>query len=112
VTPDQWTEISSWGLMLWAIATTVLFLIQLLAWPDDRQKWAASLAVLTLGVVLWRLWLVYRFNLMLGGTEQGIVFFLVAAVAWAGLAYESWEMNRGRYGPRLQQITRRWKRKR
>ncbi len=107
MTQDQWIEISSWGMLLWAVSTTVVLLIQLFIWPDDRQKWSAAIAVAALGVILWRLWLSYRFNVLLGGTEQGIFFFVFGAVAWAGLAYESWRVNKGSYRARWREITRR-----
>lgn len=111
MTAPDWMEVSSWGLLLWGIAATVLLVIQLLAWPDDRQKWAATISVFCTGVVVWRIYLVYKFAIPLGGTEQGIVFFLVTALAWGWLAYTSWEMNRGKYWTRIREVCRgRWRR--
>lgn len=113
MSPEAWTELTALGLLLWGIAATVLLAIQLLAWPDDRQKWAATIAVAVTGMVVWRIFCVYKFKWMLGGTEQGIVVFFTAALSWGWMAYASWDLNRGRYGRRWREIRARlrWNRR-
>jgi hypothetical protein len=111
VTPDQWTEVSSWGVLAWAISATVVMGIQIVVFPEDRQEWSALLAIGSLAVILWRIWISYRFGLSLGGTEQGIVFFLAGAVCWSWFGWCSWAQNRGFYRARLAQLWRRMRRR-
>lgn len=101
-----WLELSSWGLLAWAMAVTVVLGIQLTVWPRDRQQWAAAICCFTTAIVVWRVWVAYRFGISLGNTEQGIVIFMTAAVGWAWFAYCSWDLNRGMYLARFREIGR------
>lgn len=83
-----------------------LFYWQVRIWPDDRQKWAATIFVLMTLVVVGQLCLSYlQWAPPMGTGPRGAVSFVAWAISSFGLAFESHRHIR-RYIGQVERIKR------
>lgn len=111
MTPDEFKMLAGLGCVAWSLSAIAVLIVQTIAWPDDRQKWAAAAAIISVLVTFGRLSLSYLFGIALGTNEQGVVLFVLGAMCWLWFAAESYLVNRGLFRPRLQRwryIVRSW----
>lgn len=98
---EDWIRVAVYGSFFGGIATVIVFLVQLLAWPDDRQKVSAMAMVATTGAFIWRIWLAIAFNITMRDNPSAILY-VVMMVGWVWFMAETISLNWGRFKDRIQ----------
>jgi len=90
MTPEEYRFATGVSSFVAFFSLLYLFYWQVRIWPDDRQKWAATIFVLTTLVVVGQLCLSYlEWAPPMGSGPRGAVSFMVWAASAFGLAIES-----------------------
>lgn len=100
MSPDDWIKVASYGSFFAGVATVVVLLIQLLAWPDDRQKVSAMVMVIASSAFIWRVWVAIAFGVAMKDNPSAILYVLMT-VGWVWFMAETIALNWGRFRYRV-----------
>lgn len=100
MSPQDWVRVATYGSFLGGVATVIVVLVQLLAWPDDRQKVSAVFMVATTGAFIWRIWVAIAFDIAMRDNPSAILYVLMTA-GWIWFMAETIALNWGRFQYRL-----------
>ncbi len=100
MTPDDWIRLAAYGSFFGGVATVIVLLVQLLAWPNDRQEVAGMAVVATTGAFIWRIWIAIAFGIAMKDNPSAILYVVMMA-GWVWFMAETIAHNWGRFRRRM-----------